>query len=389
MTWMSSEAYIPRPPSPLEDRHLRLIEAAAHGRRTEQIAADCNYSPRSVDGIIQDGIRRVGARNRPALVAFAIRRGLVRPLESRRLSALSRRQLEVAQGVADGETASEIAARLGIAERTVRAHMVAARAAGGCATNSALAALVASREFQTGVRSEMEGDPTDVLSALESARMGRAVEWLQEVKHARAASDGRVQMTPHRRPAERLTSSATTLDMSTRLLAPTATTPERVEGLEALGLAAEQIAIATGVSPSTVRNWRRGVGDPRPGAAAALDDLRMVAKVLLEGGLAPDRISLWLASRDVRTRQRPLDQIGLEPTQVLAAALAELSEFQRRMDRDGEPGAGSSFLERRVMDLMAKGLATQQIAEGLDIPEAHAQRLTARLRRRVSGESLR
>lgn len=107
------------------------------------------------------------------------------------------------------------------------------------------------------------------------------------------------------------------------LLAPTATISERVKGLLGLGLPAAEIAKAVGVgSTSTLRNWATGDTEPRADAVIALDDLRVTATVLLDGGLEPERAVSWLLSRDPKhlENERPIDIVRTAPMKVLAAA---------------------------------------------------------------------
>jgi hypothetical protein len=121
------------------------------------------------------------------------------------------------------------------------------------------------------------------------------------------------------------------------MLASTATTSERVQALLAIGLRSADIARCSGVSQSALRNWSAGSAQPRPDAAVALDDLRTVAKVLLDGGITRDRAVSWLTSRDPEQFHdcRPLDLIRSEPMSVLAAAHgAVLDAHGRRRDPD-------------------------------------------------------
>lgn len=105
------------------------------------------------------------------------------------------------------------------------------------------------------------------------------------------------------------------------LLGPTATAAERVRGLLAIGLTPAVIGIATRSSASTIRNWSIGATQPRSDAMIALDDLRTVAKALLEL-VGPERAALWLTSRDPARfgGLRPVEMIPLDPMEVLAAA---------------------------------------------------------------------
>jgi hypothetical protein len=112
-----------------------------------------------------------------------------------------------------------------------------------------------------------------------------------------------------------------------RLLSPLATNAERVRGLLLLGLAPATIALATRSSVSTVRNWTAGDTQPRMDAEVVLDDLRMTARMLLDG-YEPERVARWLTSRDPDRfdGSRPVDMIRLDPMDVLAAAQAALLE---------------------------------------------------------------
>lgn len=107
------------------------------------------------------------------------------------------------------------------------------------------------------------------------------------------------------------------------LLAPTATHAERVRGLLEL-VDVPTLAEATGARASTLRNWRAGSGRPRRPAAIIVDDLRTVAKILLDNGVEPERITSWLTSRDPDFYEgmRPVDVIRHDPMDVFAAAYA-------------------------------------------------------------------
>jgi hypothetical protein len=107
-------------------------------------------------------------------------------------------------------------------------------------------------------------------------------------------------------------------------LKPSATISERVHGLLEIGLHASDIAKTTGVSVSALRNWSTGQARPRPDASIALDDLRASARILLEGGMHPDRIAQWLAGWNPKIEGRPLDIIGTRPMDVRAAAHGEV-----------------------------------------------------------------
>ncbi|MDW5597782.1 hypothetical protein VSS74_25745 [Conexibacter stalactiti] len=107
-------------------------------------------------------------------------------------------------------------------------------------------------------------------------------------------------------------------------LAPAATTSERVRGLLDIGLHASELArVAGSVSVSAVRNWAADQAEPRPHAAIALDDLRAVAKILLDSGMEPRRIGHWLRGWNPLLENRPLDLIATVPMEVRRVAHAE------------------------------------------------------------------
>jgi hypothetical protein len=99
-----------------------------------------------------------------------------------------------------------------------------------------------------------------------------------------------------------------------------------------IGLRSADIARCSGVSQSALRNWSAGSAQPRPAAAVVLDDLRTIAKVLLDGGIATDRAVIWLTSRDPDRFHdcRPLDLIRTEPMSVLAAAHGAVLDANHR-----------------------------------------------------------
>jgi hypothetical protein len=81
------------------------------------------------------------------------------------------------------------------------------------------------------------------------------------------------------------------------------------------------VARATSVSSTAVRKWAEGT-EPRSEAAMAIDDLRALTVVLLEGGFEPERIRSWLVSRDYDWLDgaRPLDEVAKRPGLVMSAA---------------------------------------------------------------------
>jgi len=109
-----------------------------------------------------------------------------------------------------------------------------------------------------------------------------------------------------------------------RWLSPTATTSERVQGLLAIGLSPADLSRAFGLTVSALRNWGTGQAEPRPDAAITLDDLRAVAKILLDGDLEPQRVAHWMRGWNPRIESRPLDSVATKPMEVRAAAHGEV-----------------------------------------------------------------
>jgi hypothetical protein len=106
-------------------------------------------------------------------------------------------------------------------------------------------------------------------------------------------------------------------------LLPNATTSERVRGLLAIGLHASDIANATGVTVSGLRNWGTGQAEPRPDAAISLDDLRATVKILLDGNMEQHRVAHWLRGWNPGLEARPLEIVRTRPMDVRAAAIGE------------------------------------------------------------------
>lgn len=113
-------------------------------------------------------------------------------------------------------------------------------------------------------------------------------------------------------------------------LRSSATTAERIDALLSLGLNPRELAQGLGVrSASTLRNWTSAGSEPRPGTAIALDDLRLTAQVLLDGGLPPERVGNWLTSRNAEWLEgaRPIDCVATTPMRVLSAAQSTVIEM--------------------------------------------------------------
>jgi len=133
-------------PGELDHRHRSCIALAATGSTNRSIGTTLGYSPRTVEGLIEDARRILDARNRPHLVARAIAADVIAPRPYGALDALSRRQAEVVTAVAAGLTVSECAAQLAMSPPTVAKHLARARHVTGCPSSSELVALLASRQ---------------------------------------------------------------------------------------------------------------------------------------------------------------------------------------------------------------------------------------------------
>ncbi len=105
-------------------------------------------------------------------------------------------------------------------------------------------------------------------------------------------------------------------------LGATAPTPNRVEALLDLGLEAEELANALGVTTTTVRNWARGSATPRRVAVRTVDDLRRAVVILADAGITGSTAGQWLRSRQggILEEERPLDIVRTDPIRVIAAA---------------------------------------------------------------------
>ena len=118
-----------------------------------------------------------------------------------------------------------------------------------------------------------------------------------------------------------------------RWLGNLSSTIERLDALEALHFSTATVAEAIGVSLQTIRDWRNKGVKPRPDAREALDDLRAVALLLIEGGLDPAEIEPWFVSKtrfdESGAVARPYERIASDPEAVFAAAEAELRKLNR------------------------------------------------------------
>lgn len=116
---------------------------------------------------------------------------------------------------------------------------------------------------------------------------------------------------------------------------PTSPTHARLESLLALGLEAEDLATALGVTPTTVRNWIRGAATPRREAVRVVDDLRRVVVVLAEAKIVGSEAAEWLRSRQgdpLEDDERPLDAIRADPVSVLSLAHSAVLSYEEQQE---------------------------------------------------------
>lgn len=168
-----------------------MIKAASHGLVNREIAALLNYSPRTVDGLVEEARSWLRARNRPHVVALAITAGLIPPCPCDGVERLSPRQRELAEAVTRGQTAAEAARTLGISARTATAHVLLARRVTGAPNSTALAARVASDRVLFG-RPSLPGDASRgyriLLALLSNGRVEEAIVRLRLALGEGAAS---------------------------------------------------------------------------------------------------------------------------------------------------------------------------------------------------------
>lgn len=102
-----------------DEEGLAVLEAGAAGYTSALAVADVL---RQIEAVVTNGGIWVGPDLMRRLL-LALGRGKVRPHASDRLAQLSPREREVAMAVAAGATNKEVAQKLAITERTVKAHL--------------------------------------------------------------------------------------------------------------------------------------------------------------------------------------------------------------------------------------------------------------------------
>lgn len=119
------------------------------------------------------------------------------------------------------------------------------------------------------------------------------------------------------------TADAVDLEEAQTLLRNIATTREVVRGLSLVGISAVTLAEIAGVTESAVRNWSSGQAQPKANAAIIIEDLRTAAWTLLGSLRDPERVGSWFMRRHPMIRERPIDVIASNPTQVIDLAFEE------------------------------------------------------------------
>lgn len=98
---------------------------------------------------------------------------------------------------------------------------------------------------------------------------------------------------------------------------------------EELGLTAEDIAQATGVSAATIRRWAKGDGSPRRDSERRLDDLRVLV-LFLGLALKPRAIATWLRTTNPGLGgERPIDMLARDEYNRVERASRELLDSLR------------------------------------------------------------
>lgn len=121
----------------LTPRQRQVAVLVAEGHSNDAIAQVLFLSPRTVQSHVADILRFTGARSR-AEVAAAVSRPA-----GDELAVLTRRQREIARLIAHGRRNAEIAAELGVSEKTVENHVSALLGRLGVRSRAAVAALAA------------------------------------------------------------------------------------------------------------------------------------------------------------------------------------------------------------------------------------------------------
>jgi DNA-binding NarL/FixJ family response regulator len=124
----------------LTARQRQIAVLMGEGHSNPAIAQVLFLSPRTVQSHVAEILRITGARSRSQVAAaFATGTG------DRDLSALSPRQREIAELIAEGRRNAEIAGILGLSEKTVENHVSALLRRLGVPSRAAVAALAGSR----------------------------------------------------------------------------------------------------------------------------------------------------------------------------------------------------------------------------------------------------
>lgn len=126
--------------APLSTRELEVATLAAAGLTNREIAAELFLGIRTVEGYVADALRRLGLSRREELATVVLRVDVPAPASGEAVR-LTLRQGQVAALVAAGASNAEIAAALGISEKTVDKHMTVIKERTGVSTRAGLVAL--------------------------------------------------------------------------------------------------------------------------------------------------------------------------------------------------------------------------------------------------------
>lgn len=114
----------------LTSREIHVLARIANGDTSDDIAQDLEISPKSVDQLVGRVGRRLGARNRPGIVAAAVRIGdlpLADPADAVPGTGriwLADYETNVVTRIANGETSKDIAQALGMSSLTVDEYLM-------------------------------------------------------------------------------------------------------------------------------------------------------------------------------------------------------------------------------------------------------------------------
>lgn len=126
--------------APLSTRQLEVATLAAAGLTNREIAAELFLGIRTVEGYVASALKQLGLSRREELASVVLPVDVPAPASGEAVR-LTLRQGQVAALVAAGASNAEIAAALGISEKTVDKHMTVIKERTGVSTRTALVTL--------------------------------------------------------------------------------------------------------------------------------------------------------------------------------------------------------------------------------------------------------